>query len=221
MALSLCPELRVVGVAGPGDPLATDDALATMIMVKERYPFLINCLSTNGLALASSMERVLAAGIETITVTVNAVNPAILAMLNGGVQVNGCVIGGQEGAKILIGAQERGLRLASENHMVIKVNIVLVPGVNDGHIGQVAEKVKAWGASLINVIPLIPSNAMASVPAPTDEDNVRAVSEAEKHLPVKRNCRRCRADACGIPGISEFSQEIYKGLGPVDTFSHG
>ncbi|MDR1676855.1 MAG: radical SAM protein [Deltaproteobacteria bacterium] len=220
-ALLLCPELRVVGIAGPGDPLASAEALDTLILIKEKYPQLINCLSTNGLSLASSMERIMAAKIQTITVTVNAVKPVILESLNRGVLVKGSFIGGLSGASLLIEAQERGIRLAHENHLIIKVNTVLVPGINDGHIGEVAEKVKSWGADILNVIPLIPANELAHIQAPTDEDKKRADQEAGKYLPVKYNCRRCRADACGIPGVSEYSQELYKDLGEVETFSHG
>jgi nitrogen fixation protein NifB len=220
-ALILCPELRVVGVAGPGDPLASDEALDTLIEVRRRHPGLINCLSTNGLALAASMERIKEANVRTITVTVNAVKPEILAAMNRGVLTDGRFIGDLSGASLLIEAQERGIRLASENRLVIKVNIVLAPGLNDGHIGEVAEKVRIWGAGILNVIPLIPANDLAHLPAPTDEEKGRAAEEAGRHLPVKQNCRRCRADACGIPGLTEHSGELYRDLGPVETFSHG
>jgi nitrogen fixation protein NifB len=167
------------------------------------------------------MEMLMAAGVQTITVTVNAVSPVILETLNRWVLEGGRTVGGLQGASLLIQAQERGIRLAKENGLVIKVNTVLVPGLNDEHIGMVAEKVREWGADLMNIIPLIPANDLAHFPEPTEQDKALAVLEAEKHLPVKRNCRRCRADACGVPGVSEYSQELYKGLGPVETFSHG
>jgi nitrogen fixation protein NifB len=220
-ALTLCPELKVVGVAGPGDPLATDHALDTLIMVRERHPELITCLSTNGLALAQNIERVMAAGVETITVTVNAVHPSLLEKLNRGVILQGRFVGGQEGAKILIARQEEGLRLAHRNHMVIKVNLVLVPGINDSHVAEVAKTVKSWGADLLNIIPLIPARDLALAPEPTDQEKDLAIKAAEKYLPVKRNCRRCRADACGIPGLTDYSRQLYGELGPAETFSHG
>jgi nitrogen fixation protein NifB len=220
-ALLLCPEIKVVGVAGPGDPLASDEALETLFLVRQKYPELIGCLSTNGLALVNSMEKIMAANVQTITVTVNAVEAEILETLNRGVLMNGSFIGGRQGALLLIEAQEKGIRQAHENQLVIKVNTVLVPGINDGHISQVAEKVRSWGADILNVIPLIPANELAHVSMPTEAEKNLAVLAAEKYLPVKHNCRRCRADACGVPGLSEFSQELYKDLGEVETFSHG
>jgi nitrogen fixation protein NifB len=221
LALVLSPELKVAGVAGPGDPLAGPEALDTLIAIKEKYPQLITCLSTNGLGLASSMEKIERAGVQTLTVTVNALDPAILQELNLGVLENGVFLGGRDGAVRLIAAQEEGIRRASEKNLLIKINSVLTPGINDRHLGQIAETTQRWGASLMNIIPLIPAHDLAHLPAPTSEELEEAVAAAEKSLPVKRNCRRCRADACGVPGGVDHAQALYGELRPQETFSHG
>jgi nitrogen fixation protein NifB len=221
LALTLCPEIAVVGVAGPGDPLAGPEALDALIAVKERLPGLIACLSTNGLALAPSMERILRAGVRTLTVTVNALDPATLTTLNLGILEDGKFVGGLEGAKKLVAAQKEGIALAKANGLIVKINSVLVPGVNDGEIENVARAAKALEADVFNVIPLIPANDLAHLAAPTPEELAAAVAAAEKHLPVKRDCRRCRADACGFPGGADYAKALYGGLTPQETFSHG
>ena len=81
-AKELCPELTVVGIAGPGDTLANDQALKAFKLVKEEFPELICCLSTNGFRLADKIEEIAKIGIETLTVTVNAVDPEIEAQIN-------------------------------------------------------------------------------------------------------------------------------------------
>ena len=44
--------LAVIGIAGPGDALANwEKTRATLVGIKENYPDLIPCLSTNGLLL--------------------------------------------------------------------------------------------------------------------------------------------------------------------------
>ncbi|MDR3153946.1 MAG: radical SAM protein [Deltaproteobacteria bacterium] len=220
-ALLLCPDIKVAGVAGPGDPLAGSESLEALSLVRERHPEIIACLSTNGLELFASMEGLMAAGVQTVTVTVNAVDPAILARLNRGVLVGGRFIGGTEGASILIAAQERGVREAARNSMTVKANMVLAPGINSGHAGEVARAVRAWGADIMNIIPLIPAHDFSRVPAPTPEEYAAASDAAARHIPVKTNCRRCRADACGIPGLSDFSEAVYGASGPQETFSHG
>jgi MoaA/NifB/PqqE/SkfB family radical SAM enzyme len=73
------PELRVVGIAGPGDPLANPDAtFRTFKLVREHFPDMLLCLSTNGLVLEDLVDQVVEAGVSTATVTVNALDlPAI------------------------------------------------------------------------------------------------------------------------------------------------
>jgi nitrogen fixation protein NifB len=220
-ALRLCPEIRVAGVAGPGDPLAGPEALDALSAVKRGHPGIICCLSTNGLMLEESMERIVSAGVESLTVTINALDPEILLQINRGVLVGGEFIGGLKGQETLIRAQERGIRLAKANSLAIKVNSVLIPGVNESHIPHVAKMAREWGADVLNVIPLIPAGGLSHLRAPAASEYGAVCEEAERHLPVKSNCRRCRADACGVPGLSDFSREIYGRLAFTETFSHG
>ncbi|MDR1036011.1 MAG: radical SAM protein [Deltaproteobacteria bacterium] len=220
-ALVLCPDIRVAGVAGPGDPLAGPESLEALRLVREAHPDIITCLSTNGLELHDSMEGLMAAGVQTVTVTVNAVDPAILSLVNRGVVTGGRFVGGLEGARILASAQERGIREAARQHMTVKVNMVLVPGMNLEHAGEVASAARSWGAEIMNLIPVIPAHDLAHVTAPTSDEYARASDEAARHLPVKTNCRRCRADACGIPGLSDFSEALYGTSLIQETFSHG
>ncbi len=218
-ALDLCPQITVVGVAGPGESLATGHALKALSLVHGAFPDLIGCLSTNGLRLAENVDGIVGAGVKTVSVTVNAVDPATLVRINGGIVMNGRLIDGMEGAEILIEAQLEGIRRASRAGLIVKTNAVLIPGLNDGSIGEIAGAVAAAGASMMNVIPLIPNHELAFVPAPDCSLLNEARSAAEQHLPVFRHCRHCRADACGIPGQKDFADELYDRR--LETFSHG
>jgi nitrogen fixation protein NifB len=223
-ALELCPRITVVGIAGPGDTLMTDYAIRTFELIHNAYPQLINCLSTNGLLLPEKAERVVAAGVETVTVTVNAVEPTILTQINPSILYLRRWLHGKEAAETLINNQLGGIRQVVALGAVVKVNTVLVPGINNEHIGQVARAVAKAGASLINVIPLIPQHEFSHFTAPSPFEIERARQAAAEHLMVFSHCQRCRADACGIPGISEFGDELY-GVSKLDfhasTFSHG
>ena len=77
-ALALCPAIGVIGIAGPGDTLASGLAIRAFTLVHAKFPHLLNCLSTNGLLLEEKAEQVVDAGVETVTVKVNAVDPSIL-----------------------------------------------------------------------------------------------------------------------------------------------
>jgi nitrogen fixation protein NifB len=221
-ALRICPELQVAGVAGPGDPLASSHALETLSRVHERYPRLITCLSTNGLALGEYLPLLINdAGIKTLTVTVNAVDAQILNRLCAGIVWQGRFLQGRKASERLINAQKEGIQSAHALGLFIKVNMVLVPGINDQHVEEVARSAAAWGASFINIIPLLPAAEFAGIAPPSEEMTARAAAQAESFLAVMRHCRRCRADACGIPGVTDFAPELYRDFRQLETFSHG
>ena len=58
-ALEYVPELTTVGIAGPGDTLATPFALDTFRLVKKDFPKLLRCMSTNGLLLNDKADEVI------------------------------------------------------------------------------------------------------------------------------------------------------------------
>lgn len=221
-ALKICPEITVAGIAGPGDTLATDYALATFRKVKEKYPDLIKCMSTNGLLLFEKAEEVIHAGIDSLTVTVNAVDPEIEAKLNKYIIYHGKKYEGIEGARILIENQLLGIREVAAAGITVKVNTVLVPEINGEHIEEIAKEVKEAGASIYNIIPLIPQYELADQKAPVCAQIDEARTRASKYIDVFRHCQHCRADAVGVPGKSEFGDQIYQRRIQVkETFSHG
>ncbi|MDR3332029.1 MAG: radical SAM protein [Synergistaceae bacterium] len=217
-ALELCPDITVVGIAGPGDTLATDSAMETFRAVHEAYPNLINCLSTNGLLLPDKAEELMDVGVSTITVTVNAIDPDILEKVVSYVILDGHVLTGRDMA-VLTERQLEGIRKASALGAVIKVNTVLIPGINDEHIEDIAKAAGEAGARKYNIIPLIPQHELSHIEQPDCDMLRKAKDSASKHLDVFHHCQHCRADACGIPGISDFSQKLYGG--GMETFSHG
>lgn len=221
-ALTLCPEIKVVGIAGPGDTLATDHALETFRLVKKEFPNLINCLSTNGLRLAEEAEKIVEAGVQTITVTVNAIDPKIQKdICSFIIDENGNKLVGEEGAKKLIDAQLKGIKKISELGVIVKINSVLLPGINDKHIKEIARVTKELGASILNIIPLIPQNELSHLEAPTCELLDKCRGQAGGYIDVFRHCKHCRADACGVPGKNQDIHSLLYDKEVVETFSHG
>lgn len=219
-ALTLCPEITVVGIAGPGDTLATPHALRAFELVHERSPELIMCLSTNGLLLEEKAEALVRVGVKTVTVTVNAASVESFTRIYAGIVHRGHYLTGAEAARVFLPAQLAGIRKAAKLGLVIKINTVLIPDVNDGEIGEIARRTARAGASLINLIPLIPQHEMAELEPPDCLQLHQAREAAEKYLTVFRHCQHCRADACGIPGSGkDFGGELYETQ--METFSHG
>ena len=221
-ALAICPDIKVAGIAGPGDTLATDRALDAFRLIKKEFPDLIKCMSTNGLLLNERADEVIDVGIDSLTVTVNAIDPKIESKLNAYIIYHGEKIEGEEGAKILIKNQLEGIRKVSSAGITVKVNTVLVPEINGDHIEAIARAVSEAGASIYNIIPLIPQHELKNLQAPTCMEIDSARTKASKYIDVFRHCQRCRADAVGVPGKSEYGDQIYqRRLNVRETFSHG
>ncbi len=203
------PFIKVVGIAGPGDPLANDETFKTLELIRQEFPEMTLCLSTNGLALPERMPDILRTGVSTLTVTMNAIDPQIEAQLINHVRYNGKVYKGTEAASILIENQLKGIRMAVEADLVVKVNTVLVPGINDKHIVEVAKKINELGVFIMNVMPLICQARFADMTPPSPAECKTVQNECEPYVQQMRHCRQCRSDAFGLIGqdLSQMSEE--------------
>jgi nitrogen fixation protein NifB len=196
----LGPIIKVVGIAGPGDPLANEETFETFRLLGQEFPDLIKCMSTNGLLLPEKIELLHDLDLHSLTVTVNALDPEVGARIYGHILYRGRKYTGIEAARILIANQMEGLERAAGYGMTIKVNTVLIPGTNDDQVPIIARKVRELGAFIMNVMPLIPQADFADVvPAtPVEMEVVRKANE--RIIGQFRHCRQCRADAAGLIG---------------------
>ncbi len=203
------PFIKVIGIAGPGDPLANDETFKTLELIRKEFPDITFCLSTNGLVLPEKIPDLLNVGINTLTVTLNAIDPEIEAQLVDHVNYKGKVYHGVEAAEILINNQLEGIRLAVEAGIVLKVNTVLVPGINDKHILDVAKRVSGLGAYIMNVMPLICQAKFADMTPPTPAERKAVQDLCEPYVLQMRHCRQCRSDAFGLIGqdMSQMSKK--------------
>jgi nitrogen fixation protein NifB len=221
-ALKICPKITVAGIAGPGDTLASDHAVETFKLIKNTHPHLLRCMSTNGLLLNERAQELIDVGIDSLTVTVNAVAPEILEKIVSGIVYHGTYIRGTKAAELLIFNQLEGIKKMAAAGTAIKVNTVLINEINKEHIKEVARTVKAAGASMYNIIPLIPQYKFRHLKEPGCGDIDGARREAGEYIDVFRHCQRCRADAVGIPGVLDVAGQLYKGKIKIrETFSHG
>jgi nitrogen fixation protein NifB len=194
------PRIRVAGIAGPGEPLVNEETFETFARLKEEFPGLTRCLSTNGLLLPACIERLEEVGITALTITINAVDPRVGRRIYSFVNYRGRLLRGAEAFEALSRNQLLGLRLAVERGMVVKVNSVLIPGINDAHLLEVAKVVCDLGAYIMNIMPLIPKAGFAAIPPPAPEELERVRKECAGIIRQFRHCKQCRADAAGVPG---------------------
>lgn len=220
---SQIPNLSVVGIAGPGDPLANEETFRTLELVSKETPDLTLCVSTNGLALPDSAQRLYDLGVRFITVTMNACDPDVGARIYGSVRWDGKVLKGREGAELLIARQTEGIERCAALGMLVKVNIVMVPGINDDHIPDLVKYVKGKGAYIVNILPLIPveGTPFAGMRAPTPEERREMMDRCSLDARMMRHCRQCRADAIGLLDQDRSQEFVHfsgcgSGCGPTE-----
>jgi nitrogen fixation protein NifB len=189
----------VVGVAGPGEPLANEETLETLGLVQARYPQLTRCISSNGLLLKEKLPELLRVGITALTVTVNAPDGDVGQQIYAWVRYRGATYRGQEGAELLIERQMAGIEAALASGLAVKVNTVLVPGVNDAHLVRLAGRLRDLGVRLMNVMPLIPGGQMADRRSPTCDELMRAREACAALVPQFHKCEQCSADVVRFP----------------------
>lgn len=197
------PNLSVVGIAGPGDPMAcAHETLETLRMVKAEFPHLLLCLATNGLNLPPYIEDLVALGLSHITLTVNAVDAAIGARFYQWIEIDGKASSGISAAEELWARQRESIRTLSLAGLAVKINTIYVPGINDHHTLEIAKFVSTLGASVLNIMPLLPTagTPFAGIPEPDRQTLQGMRAQAAHYLPQMSHCSRCRADAVGLLG---------------------
>jgi nitrogen fixation protein NifB len=199
-AMEKFPYIKVIGIAGPGEPLANEETFETLRRLHDEFPNVIKCISTNGLLLPEKIDLLRKYDVGNITVTLNAIDPEIGAKIYEFINYKGKRYTGLEGAKILLENQLKGIELAVERHMIVKINTVYIPGINDDHIPQIAKKVGEMGVYTFNVIPLIAQYKFADIAPPTPEMKRKMQDECEQYVRQMRHCQRCRSDAIGRLG---------------------
>lgn len=201
------PQMTVLGIAGPGDPLANPErTFETFRRLSDEAPDIKLCVSTNGLALPAAVEELSKHNIDHVTITINTLDPEIGAKIYPWVFWNNRRIKGKKGAKILIEQQQKGLEMLVEKGILVKVNSVMIPGVNDKHLAEVSKVVKEKGAFLHNVMPLIAEAehgtfyGVMGQRGPSQDELQDLQDECSGDMNMMRHCRQCRADAVGLLG---------------------
>ncbi len=195
--------VSVAGIAGPGDAFADPSlTLATLFLVNKHFPELLLCLSTNGVAADPFAKVCASLGVTHATVTINAIDPDTASRCYAWARIDKRVLRGNEMGAAIIERQSQTIAAFVAARITVKVNIVVIPGINDAHIEEIAVKVASLGATLINCMPLLPTAGtdFSIMPKPDHELMQSVRWKASRVLPVMHHCVQCRADAAGLLG---------------------
>ncbi|OCQ90684.1 nitrogenase cofactor biosynthesis protein NifB [Nostoc sp. MBR 210] len=223
------PQMTVLGIAGPGDPLANPDkTFRTFELIADKAPDIKLCLSTNGLMLTEYIDRIKQLNIDHVTITLNTIDPEIGAQIYSWVHYKRKRYRGIEGARILLEKQLEGLQALREADILCKVNSVMIPGINDQHLVEVNKAIRERGAFLHNIMPLISAPehgthfGLVGQRGPSQKELKAVQDQCAGNMKMMRHCRQCRADAIGLLGedrSQEFTKENFLEMAPEYDFS--
>jgi nitrogen fixation protein NifB len=192
--------IKVAGIAGPGDPLSNDATFEVMRGIYKKFPELILCISTNGLLLPDKLNELIEAGLRSLTITINAVNTETAAKIYSHAIYNNIIYKGADAADLLLGNQWLGLKKAVESGILVKVNTIYIPGINDSEIPEIARLTGKIGASIMNITSIIPQAEFKDLKGPDYEMMANMRKICSQHISQMSHCRQCRADALGALG---------------------
>ncbi len=202
-ALTENDNIRVVGIAGPGDPFANpDETMETLRRVRHRYPDMILCVATNGLGIGPHIVELAELQVSHITITVNAVDPKIAGSVYAWVRPDKRPLRGTEAGQLVIQRQREAIQAIKQHDIILKINTIVINDINDKHIPKIAATMAELGADVLNCMPMTPvaGTPFAPLGEPTSQAMARIRLLATQYLPQMGHCAQCRADAVGLIG---------------------
>ncbi len=142
-------------------------------------------------------------GVRHVTVTVNMTDPAVGERIYPWIVWRGRRLRGAEASRILSERQLEGIARLVERGVLVKVNAVVIPGVNDLHLPAVVRRVRALGVFAVNLVPLISAPehgtryGLSGQRGPTAAELEAVQRACAVDARLMRHCRQCRADAVG------------------------
>ncbi|NHI88410.1 MAG: radical SAM protein [Candidatus Thorarchaeota archaeon] len=197
------PLLRIVAISGPGEPLANKETFETLERIRRNHEELAFCMSTNGILLEEYVDWLVAMRVETISISMSTLNRRTASKIYEWAKFRGGLMKGRKMGSRIVESQLLGIARASRAGIIVKVNSILIPELNMYDIKPLAKELSKAGATLQNIVPLIPNDKFSSCRPPTREEVRKARSEASVFIKQFSHCKQCRSDVVGIPGCDE------------------
>lgn len=195
--------IAVIGIAGPGDPFANpEETMLTLNLVKKEFPDKFLCLSTNGLNITPFIPDLKKLNVTHVTITLNAVDPMIGKDIYSWVRYDKQVYRGLQAAEVLLHEQLEAVALLKRYGITVKINSIILPGINHEHFEAIASCVKELGADVMNCIPVYPNKdtVFSTMEKPGSKMIEKVRGDASRYMEIMTHCARCRADAAGLLG---------------------
>jgi nitrogen fixation protein NifB len=130
------------------------------------------------------------------------VDPQIGQKIYSWVRDSKIIYRGLRGAELLLERQIAAIEGLKSRNITVKVNTIVVPGVNDHHVEEVARTMAGLGVDILNCMPMYPNmdTPFEDIEEPGRQMIADIQATAGRYLPQMLHCTRCRADAVGLLG---------------------
>ena len=193
--------VEVVGITGPGDPLATlDRTVETLTMVGAKYPNLVLCLTCLGLGGQGAAPALAGLGLDHVTILMDALSVDVAQEIYAWIRPGTHTLPLAQGACILLEQQADAIAALAGQGITVKVNTTVYPGINSGQVEEIAQKAAGLGASVVRLIPWTPgAEREPDWPPAADESlMVDLMERAGRHLEVMAPRSGCGQDLVGL-----------------------
>jgi nitrogen fixation protein NifB len=131
---------------------------------------------------------------------VNAVDPEIGSRIYSWVRDGKVIYRGLNAAKLMLERQLEAIEALKARGIIVKINTIVIPGINDHHVVEVAKKMAGLGVDIQNCMTMYPNRGtpFADIPEPDLELMNKVRSSVDAIIPQMKHCTRCRADAVGL-----------------------
>lgn len=189
------PNIEVIGVSGPGDPLDNIETLEILNdIMNENYNNYKLCICSCGYNYNNVVDRVKKLNkLEYLTLTINTFNVDKMKLLYRSVE------DGLLKASEIIEQQKNIIKDMKNRNVKIKINTIYIPNINDKEINEMYNVLLEYGVDCFNLLPLRQINDQFNYDKNTYfEDFKNKVKELkELGYPMINKCSQCTSSACG------------------------
>ena len=125
--------------------------------MREKFPHLLLCLASNGLNVLPYVQELKRLNLSHMSITINAVDPEIGAKIYSWIRDGKVIYRGRQAAEILLDRQLATVKALKEAGIIVKVNTVTIPGINDHHVIEVSKKMAELGVDIQNCMVIFPN----------------------------------------------------------------
>jgi len=210
--------LASVELSGPGDPLASmASTLETIVSLRKQYPTLVISLTTLGIGGVQHTAGLAAAGLNSINLLVDTLDPAIAEKLYAWIRPGKKTVPLKQIVPLLLEEQLKTVRAMAQAGIAVSIQTTVYPEINADQIEEIAEGMAAHGAKGMRLLPFCPGPQQMDSPMALTRKQMEQIKNlVGRHLPAvtlqATDCGCTAGAGCGTgipvqPGLPQPSAE--------------